>query len=121
MIVFCFYFKLIEPEWADRSLVSSEVKISTRLENSEFISLLRSAGFLYPDHEHVYWRIGATMTLNELDYFRDKSKSQSAISYENGANILIHGVKIVLSLTVIRSVLRKKSVQPVFILITQGK
>ena len=93
MIVFCFYFKLIEPEWADRSLVSSEVKISTRLENSEFISLLRSAGFLYPDHEHVYWRIGATMTLNELDYFRDKSKSQSAISYENGPNILIHGVK----------------------------
>lgn len=58
-----------EDDWIDRALVTSELKVSAKLENYDFRVLLKSAGFQYPNHEHVYWRIPTTLSVNELEYF----------------------------------------------------
>merc|ERR1719394_2122873 len=58
-----------ENEWEDRSLVSSALEISKSIEKHDFSILLKSAGFRYPDHEHVYWRIGKNLSVNELEFF----------------------------------------------------
>ena len=59
-----------EDDWIDRALVTSELKVSAKLEHTDFRIMLKSAGFQYPNHEHVYWRIPVTLSVNELEYFQ---------------------------------------------------
>ena len=73
-----------ENEWEDRSLVSSALEISKSIEKHDFSILLKSAGFRYPDHEHVYWRIGKNLSVNELEFFRYCHEDRSVYHLQAG-------------------------------------
>ena len=68
----------------NRSLVSSALEISKSIEKHDFLILLKSAGFRYPDHEHVYWRIGKNLSVNELEFFRHCHEYLSVYSLHAG-------------------------------------
>ena len=47
-----------ENEWVERVLITQDEIIQKHLNKTHFKSLLKSARFLYPNHEQLYWRIG---------------------------------------------------------------
>ena len=47
-----------ENEWVERVLITQDEIIQKHLHKTHFKSLLKSARFLYPNHEQLYWRIG---------------------------------------------------------------
>ena len=56
-------------DWVERSLVPQDPAVAEYLERSHMKSLLKSGFFLWPDHEHMYWRIGVGCSLNDLDFY----------------------------------------------------
>ena len=74
-----------------RSLVSSALEISKSIEKHDFSILLKSAGFRYPDHEHVYWRIGKNLSINELEFFRHchEDRSVDPLQAEHWKGLLV--------------------------------
>ncbi len=57
-------------DWVERSLVPQDPAVAEYLERSHFKSILKSGFFLWPDHEHMYWRIGVNCSLNDLDFYK---------------------------------------------------
>jgi hypothetical protein len=57
-------------DWVERSLVPQDPAVAEYFERSHFKSILKSGFFLWPDHQHMYWRIGVNCSLNDLDFYK---------------------------------------------------